>query len=70
LRNPFKEIGGDNLKRGMKWDTAVIDWLGGYPYDSAAPAEIKEFVEGFGFRLEQTAKTKDKPGLLGMGNAE
>ncbi len=68
MRDPFKKIGGHNRKRGTKWYTDVIDWLGGYPYDSATPAEIKEFVEGLGCRLEQTAKTKNKPGLLGTGD--
>lgn len=70
LRNPFEKIGGHNRKRGMKWYTDVIDWVGGYPYESATPAEIRTFVEGLGFRLERTAKTKNKSGLLGTGNAE
>ena len=70
LRNPFKKILGHNRKRGMKWYTDVIDWIGGYPYESATPDEIRTFVEAMGFRLEQTAKTRDKSGFLGSGNAE
>ena len=70
LRNPFKKIAGHNRKRGMKWYTDVIDWIGGYPYESATPDEIKAFVEGMGFRLEQTAKMRSKSGIFGTGNAE
>ena len=70
LRNPLKKILGHNRKRGMKWYTDVIDWIGGYPYESATPDEIRDFVEAMGFRLEQTAKTKNKSGFLGSGNAE
>ena len=29
----------------------VIDWIGGYPYEYASKDEIKNFVEGKGFRL-------------------
>lgn len=70
LRNPLRKIRGHNRKRGMKWYTDVIDWLGGYPYESATPKEIKDFVEGLGFRQEQSFKTKSKSGFLGTGNAE
>lgn len=69
-RNPLKKIKGHNRKRGMKWHTDVIDWLGGYPYESAAPAEIQSFVEARGFRLIQSFRTRAKSGLLGSGNAE
>jgi 2-polyprenyl-6-hydroxyphenyl methylase/3-demethylubiquinone-9 3-methyltransferase len=70
LRNPIKKIAGHNRKRGMKWYTDVIDWIGGYPYESATPEEIGAFVESLGFRLDQSWKTKAKSGLLGTGNAE
>lgn len=70
LRNPLRKIRGHNRKRGMKWYTDVIDWLGGYPYESATPKEIQDFVEPLGFRLEQSFKVKPKSGVLGTGNAE
>lgn len=70
LRNPLKKILGHNRKRGMKWYTDVIDWIGGYPYESATAEEITAFVEPLGFRLVQSAKTKNKSGFLGSGNAE
>jgi 2-polyprenyl-6-hydroxyphenyl methylase/3-demethylubiquinone-9 3-methyltransferase len=70
LRNPLAKIRGHNRKRGMKWYTDLVDWLGGYPYESATPDEIRDFVEGLGFRQQQAFRTKPKSGLLGTGNAE
>ena len=31
----------------------VIDWVGGYPYEYAAPEEIKRFVSEQGFVLQR-----------------
>lgn len=70
LRNPLRKIASHNRKRGMKWYTDVIDWVGGYPYESATPEEIGTFLQARGFRLERSAKTKSKSGFLGSGNAE
>lgn len=35
--------------RGMRVSTDVHDWLGGYPYESAAPWEIRPFLANIGF---------------------
>ena len=71
LRNPWRRARGHNRKRGMKWYTDVIDWVGGYPYESASAEEITAFVEPLGFRLEHSDRTKQKKsGLFGSGNAE
>lgn len=44
-RNPLKQT------RGMNFYYDVIDWIGGYPYEFATPAEIKQFVEALGFSM-------------------
>jgi 2-polyprenyl-3-methyl-5-hydroxy-6-metoxy-1,4-benzoquinol methylase len=41
LRNPFKRYTGD--RRGMKFFTDVIDWVGGYPFEVAAPCKVFNF---------------------------
>jgi SAM-dependent methyltransferase len=37
--------------RGMSWQTDIIDWVGGLPYESATPAEVFDFVHARGFEL-------------------
>lgn len=44
-RNPFEK------QRGMDFWYDVIDWIGGYPYEYAAPAEVECFVTALGFRF-------------------
>ncbi|MBK8174919.1 MAG: class I SAM-dependent methyltransferase [Rhodospirillales bacterium] len=70
LKNPMAKIRVHNEKRGMKWYTDVIDWLGGYPYESASPKEVAAFLEPIGFRPRATFKARRDLGLLGSGNAE
>ncbi|HLL74950.1 MAG TPA: class I SAM-dependent methyltransferase [Pyrinomonadaceae bacterium] len=43
-----------DVNRGMsRWHDA-IDWLGGFPYEVATPAEIESFYAARGFRLLRT----------------
>ena len=70
LKNPFAKISAHNRKRGMKWYTDVLDWLGGYPYESAHPEEVVTRLERAGFRLKQMFKARRDLGILGSGNAE
>ena len=44
-RNPLEK------ERGMDFWYDVIDWLGGYPYEYAAPQEVETFVSAHGFVL-------------------
>lgn len=39
--------------RGMNHWFDIIDWVGGYPYEVAAPDEIFEFYKSKNFRLEK-----------------
>ena len=43
LRNPLPFFSDYRYRRGMDYWTDVRDWLGGYPYEFAAPEEIFRF---------------------------
>jgi len=71
LKNPIRKIKQYNQgKRGMHWKSDVIDWLGGYPYESASAVEIVRFVESNGFTHQYSNKTKSETGVFGSGCAE
>jgi 2-polyprenyl-6-hydroxyphenyl methylase/3-demethylubiquinone-9 3-methyltransferase len=38
-------------RRGMSHWRDIVDWVGGYPYEVAAPEEIFDFYQSRGFRL-------------------
>ena len=44
-RNPLEK------ERGMDFWYDVVDWIGGYPYEFASPAEVTAFVTRQGFQL-------------------
>lgn len=50
-RNPAEYVRSYAAKRGMNWSHDVHDWLGGYPYESATPAEVEAELARQGFRL-------------------
>ena len=56
--------------RGMSWYYDAIDWLGGYPYQSATPDEIVEFVGKAGFAALATVNTGRIYGIFGSNCAE
>lgn len=49
-------------RRGMSRWHDIVDWVGGYPYEFAAPEEIFDFYRARGFAL-----TKMKCGGVGLG---
>jgi len=52
LRNPFKVAKAYRRERGMSLWHDWVDWLGGYPYEFASPAEIFDFGRAtLGFEL-------------------
>lgn len=54
--------------RGMNFYTDIHDWLGGYPYESASPDEVRRFVGGLGFVEERAfIQPGKRHGLLGTG---
>ena len=42
-RNPLEQ------RRGMDFHHDILDWLGGYPYEYATPAEVNRMLENLGF---------------------
>jgi SAM-dependent methyltransferase len=67
-RSPFAYIRTYESNRGMDYYTDVHDWLGGYPYESASPEELKAFFEARGFVTEsEFTKPTALKGLFGTG---
>jgi len=71
LKNPLRKISHYNEgTRGMHWKSDVIDWLGGYPYESASSTEIVEYLGHKDFKLVYSFKTEPEWGVFGSGCAE
>ena len=61
---PLKRYG----TRGMDLTHDQHDWLGGYPYESATPADIAAFLGVRGFALRrQFIAPGGRRGLIGSG---
>ena len=69
-QNPISHIAEYEKKRGMSWYRDLIDWLGGYPYESASSEEVIDFVERQGGQLHNALGTAPGFGLMGSGCAE
>ncbi len=67
-----KVVNGSIYKqgRGMVWFNDSLDWLGGYPYESATKEELEEFMARFGFNLTKSYGTTPSIGVFGSGCAE
>lgn len=54
--------------RGMEFHTDVRDWLGGYPYESISPEELRRFLGTLGLReIRSFIRPHSRFGLLGSG---
>lgn len=53
--------------RGMEFETAVQDWIGGYPYESISPEEVEAFMSSLNFRHENSVVAPKTISLLGSG---
>ena len=53
LKNPLSRYNDYKKDRGMSIFIDLLDWLGGYPFETAKPEEIFEFYYKKGFRLEK-----------------
>jgi 2-polyprenyl-6-hydroxyphenyl methylase/3-demethylubiquinone-9 3-methyltransferase len=56
--------------RGMSFWHDVHDWLGGYPYESAAPEEVEAFAARHGLQLVRQTLAARRLGLFGTGCSE
>jgi SAM-dependent methyltransferase len=69
-RNPWRYVRDYKSVRGMNWHNDVHDWMGGYPYESATPAEVAARLAPLGFEPVAVHALKPGLGLLGTGCAE
>jgi 2-polyprenyl-3-methyl-5-hydroxy-6-metoxy-1,4-benzoquinol methylase len=56
-RKPTARYSEYYRNRGMSLIHDWIDWVGGYPFEVAAPGDVFEFYRGQGFRLERMITT-------------
>jgi SAM-dependent methyltransferase len=63
-RNPLAYLRAYKSDRGMNWHHDVHDWLGGYPYQSASPAEIESFFDRNNCTLLKTNRHAARAGGL------
>jgi 2-polyprenyl-6-hydroxyphenyl methylase/3-demethylubiquinone-9 3-methyltransferase len=69
-RNPLRYVREYKSMRGMNFHTDVRDWLGGYPYESATPADVGARLRAVGFELVTQKVLEQGLGLFGTGCAE
>jgi len=50
-RNFKEDVRAYNKQRGMDFYIDVNDWLGGYPYESITPWDLKSYIQGNDFKL-------------------
>jgi 2-polyprenyl-6-hydroxyphenyl methylase/3-demethylubiquinone-9 3-methyltransferase len=55
------------VSRGMNYYTDVHDWLGGYPYESISPVELKCKMKVLGFQESRSFTHVSKLTLFGSG---
>jgi 2-polyprenyl-6-hydroxyphenyl methylase/3-demethylubiquinone-9 3-methyltransferase len=65
-RSPAAYVRNFEKNRGMAWTTDVDDWLGGYPYESVTPEEVRTHLLARGFdEVRSFTKPVRLGGLLG-----
>lgn len=69
-RHPGHYIRNYKSARGMNFHTDVHDWLGGYPYQSASPEEVRAYLADAGFVPVREHTLEPSFGLFGTGCAE
>jgi 2-polyprenyl-3-methyl-5-hydroxy-6-metoxy-1,4-benzoquinol methylase len=52
-RNPVNRYRHSGRSRGMSWWHDVVDWAGGYPFETASPDEVFEFFLARGCYLKK-----------------
>lgn len=70
--NPVRYVSEYKKLRGMDFYHDVHDWMGGYPYESATPAEIEAALARQGFTIEASFPSREGVGigLFGTGCSE
>jgi 2-polyprenyl-6-hydroxyphenyl methylase/3-demethylubiquinone-9 3-methyltransferase len=66
--NPIQYRSDRRKARGMDFSTDAHDWLGGYPYESASPQEIRIHLQKLGFSIaSEILLPRRTIGLFGSG---
>ena len=60
-------VAGYCSNRGMNFFRDVEDWLGGYPYESATPAEVAQAMGNLGFEEVRSNIRPASMGIFGSG---
>jgi 2-polyprenyl-6-hydroxyphenyl methylase/3-demethylubiquinone-9 3-methyltransferase len=55
LRNPLRRYTDYKSSRGMSWWHDCLDWIGGYPFETATPESVCHFLLERGFMLQRMA---------------
>jgi 2-polyprenyl-6-hydroxyphenyl methylase/3-demethylubiquinone-9 3-methyltransferase len=53
LRNPLARFRHYDRRRGMSWWHDQLDWVVGYPFETASPGAVCDFYRQRGFALER-----------------
>jgi 2-polyprenyl-6-hydroxyphenyl methylase/3-demethylubiquinone-9 3-methyltransferase len=65
-RSPRQYLRSYQTERGMDWSHDVHDWMGGYPYESVTPEQVKHRLQALGLSM---VRSFEKPaaalGLFG-----
>jgi 2-polyprenyl-6-hydroxyphenyl methylase/3-demethylubiquinone-9 3-methyltransferase len=61
-KNPVSYVRNYHSARGMDWHHDVHDWLGGFPYESATPAEIRSRLDRLGFDIVRSFESEVRAG--------
>ena len=66
-RSFAKSVAGYDSGRGMDYYHDLHDWMGGYPYQSARPSQVQEFLHALGFRQTIFIPSGVRIGIFGSG---
>lgn len=61
-RNPLARHTSTGLPRGMNFWHDVVDWVGGYPFETITPGEVFRFHKARGFQLQELRTVGGKSG--------
>ena len=63
----FSYIKSYSSKRGMNFFADVRDWLGGYPYESISPQDLRKLLSELGFSPVYSLEGSSRIGIFGSG---
>lgn len=66
-QDPTTYIHNYRSQRGMNFEHDVHDWLGGYPYESITPSEVRRTMGELGFTEVRSVTERAGIGLFGSG---